>query len=69
VPSKKDLSLDQTDSLVSILHISWPPVPTLSLADPVDFNPSVGDEKQVDLCEFEVSLVYRSSSRTARVIE
>jgi hypothetical protein len=31
------------------------------------FNPSkIGRQRQVDLCEFEASLVYRASSRTAR---
>ena len=29
--------------------------------------PALGRQKQVDLCEFEVSLVYRASSRTAEV--
>ena len=30
------------------------------------FNPSIGRQRQEDLCEFEASLVYRASSRTAR---
>jgi hypothetical protein len=30
------------------------------------FSPSTGKQRQVDLCEFEASLVYRASSRTAR---
>ena len=29
-------------------------------------NPALGRQRQVDLCEFEVSLIYRASSRTAR---
>ena len=34
------------------------------------FNPSTQEaEKQVDLCEFEASLVYRESSRTARATQ
>jgi hypothetical protein len=28
--------------------------------------PTLGRQRQVDLCEFEASLVYRVSSRTAR---
>ena len=28
--------------------------------------PALGRERQVDLCEFEASLVYRVSSRTVR---
>jgi hypothetical protein len=28
--------------------------------------PALGKQRQVDLCEFEASLVYRVSSRTAR---
>ena len=28
------------------------------------FNPSTGRQRQVDLCEFKASLVYRASSRT-----
>ena len=31
--------------------------------------PALRKQKQVDLCEFEVSLVYIASSRTARAIE
>jgi hypothetical protein len=31
-----------------------------------DFNPSTTEQKQVDLCEFKASLVYRVSSRTDR---
>ena len=30
------------------------------------FNPSTQEAEQVDLCEFEATLVYRASSRTAR---
>jgi hypothetical protein len=31
------------------------------------FSPNIfGKQKQVDFCEFEASLVYRASSRTAR---
>ena len=33
------------------------------------FIPSTGEAEQVDLCEFEASLVYRVSSRTARATE
>ena len=33
------------------------------------FNPSIGRQKQVDLCEFRASLVYRVSSRTAMATE
>jgi hypothetical protein len=29
-------------------------------------TPALGRQRQVDLCEFEASLVYRVSSRTAR---
>ena len=29
---------------------------------------ALGRQKQVDLCEFEVSLVYRVNSRTSRVV-
>ena len=28
----------------------------------------LGRQREVDLCEFEVSLVYRASSRTARAV-
>ena len=54
----------------------------LTLAEPPDFRegkkergrggrkqpliPALGRQRQVDLCEFEASLVYRVSSRTAR---
>jgi hypothetical protein len=31
--------------------------------------PALGRQRQVDLCEFEASLVYRMSSRTARAIQ
>ena len=31
--------------------------------------PALGKQRQVDLCEFEASLVYRASSRTARAIQ
>ena len=31
--------------------------------------PALGRQRQVDLCELEVSLVYRVSSRTARAIQ
>ena len=30
--------------------------------------PALGRERQVDLCEFEASLIYRVSSRTARTV-
>ena len=30
--------------------------------------PALGKQRQVDLCEFEASLVYRASSRTATAI-
>jgi hypothetical protein len=30
------------------------------------FNPNTQRKKQVDLCEFQISLVYKLSSRTAR---
>ena len=33
------------------------------------FNPSIGRQRQADLCEFEASLVYRASSRTARATQ
>ena len=33
------------------------------------FNPNTLDSKQEDLCKFEDSLFYRSSSRTARVTQ
>jgi hypothetical protein len=33
------------------------------------FNPSIGRQRQEDLCEFEASLVYRVSSKTARAIQ
>ena len=33
------------------------------------FNPSTQELRQVDLCEFEASLVYRESSKTARAIQ
>jgi hypothetical protein len=33
------------------------------------FNPSTGRQRQADLCEFEASLVYIVSSRTARAIQ
>ena len=29
---------------------------------------ALGRQKQMDLCEFEVSLVYRVNSRTSRVV-
>jgi hypothetical protein len=32
-------------------------------------NPSTGEQRQADLCEFEASLVYRAGSRTARDTE
>ena len=31
--------------------------------------PALGRQRQVDLCEFEASLVYRVSSRTARATQ
>ena len=31
--------------------------------------PALGRQKQADLCEFEASLVYKASSRTARAIQ
>ena len=31
--------------------------------------PALGGQRQVDFCDFEVSLVYIASSRTVRVIE
>ena len=30
--------------------------------------PALGRQRKVDLCEFEASLVYRMSSRTARTV-
>ena len=33
------------------------------------FNSSTRRERQVDLCEFKASLVYRASSRTARATQ
>ena len=30
--------------------------------------PALGRQRQVDLCEFKASLVYRASSRTARAV-
>ena len=34
------------------------------------FSPNIfGKQKQVDFCEFEASLVYRASSRTARATQ
>ena len=32
------------------------------------FNPSTWEQRQAELCEFEVSLIYRVSSRMARVV-
>jgi hypothetical protein len=32
----------------------------------LDFNPSTWRERQVDLCEFEASLIYIASFRIAR---
>ena len=32
------------------------------------FNRALRRQKQADLCEFEASLIYRVSSRTARVV-
>ena len=34
----------------------------------VPLIPAFGRQKQVELCEFEASLVYRTSSRTARAV-
>ena len=31
--------------------------------------PALGRQRQVDLCEFKVSLVYKVSSRTAKAIQ
>jgi hypothetical protein len=33
------------------------------------FNPALGRQKQVKLCEFKASLGYKSSSRTARATQ
>jgi len=33
------------------------------------FNPSMQDAEAVDLCEFQASLVYRVTSRTARATQ
>ena len=33
------------------------------------FNPSTQETEAVNLCEFETSLVYRASSRTARTTQ
>lgn len=33
------------------------------------FNPSIGRHRQVDLCEFKASLIYRASSRIARATQ
>ena len=30
--------------------------------------PALGRQRQIDLCEFEASLVYKASSRTARAV-
>jgi hypothetical protein len=30
------------------------------------FNPALGKQRQMDLCEFKASLVYKLSSRIAR---
>jgi hypothetical protein len=30
--------------------------------------PALGSQRQVDICEFEASLVYKESSRTARAV-
>ena len=30
--------------------------------------PALGKQRQADLCEFKVSLVYRRNSRTARLV-
>ena len=34
----------------------------------VSLIPALGKQRQVDLCEFEASLVYRASSRTVRAV-
>ena len=34
----------------------------------VPLIPALGRQRQVDLCEFKASLVYRESSRTARTV-
>ena len=31
-------------------------------------SPALGRQRQMDLCEFKANLVYRESSRTARVV-
>jgi hypothetical protein len=33
------------------------------------FNPCIGRQRQADICEFEASLVYRASSRTAKATQ
>ena len=33
------------------------------------FNPTLGRQRQVDLCEFEANLVYSASSRTAKATQ
>ena len=33
------------------------------------FNPTLRRQRQAELCEFEASLVYRASSRTARTTQ
>ena len=43
----------------SITFIKWVVVPLIT---------ELGRQRQVDLCEFETSLVYRARSRTARAV-
>ena len=33
------------------------------------FNPVLRRQRQIDLCEFEASLIYKASSRTAMAIQ
>ena len=59
--------------LCSIKHLNWKKIEfykrkrSFSQAGMAHtFNPSTWRQRQADLCEFEVSLVYRVSSRTVR---
>ena len=36
---------------------------------PHAYNPALGRQSQVDLCEFEASLVYKAGSRKARATQ
>ena len=50
------------ESMINDKHLAWPWWCTPLI-------PALSKQRKVDLCEFETSLVYRASSRTARATQ